>query len=156
MGDKSERFHVGDPVTIYTGARFKAVKIAQGIITDVQVQPFGDITDKMLKHESPDCKTKEALRCTMFFINGDLVEDGDIVTLITWDYIYDDEQFATILKESKKAKRDARAEAKKAKEPTEEETEEGSEMDVVSEETAKEQGGLFGTEDEELEEPIEA
>jgi len=87
LGDKSNRFKVGDKLELYVGSRYKPYKIAEAVITKVKVKQFKDITEQDLEFESPDCRTVDGLYCTMYHINNVLLKGDDIVTLISWNHV---------------------------------------------------------------------
>ncbi len=84
LGDKSKRFLENREVDIVIGSRYDQHVIKKTKIQFVYVKKWRDVTDSLLISESPDCRTKESLRCVMFHINGKILNDDDIVTIITW------------------------------------------------------------------------
>ena len=85
LGDKSNRFKVGDKVDIVTGSRYNQKIVKSTIIKSVFKLPVSSVNDYDLQYESPDCRTKEGLRCVMYHINNKILSNDDIVTLITWE-----------------------------------------------------------------------
>jgi len=85
LGDKRKRYE-GKLIDIVVGSRYKQYIIKKVYPVEIKVKKWKDVTDDDLIYESPDCQTKEGLRCVMFHINGKILEDDDIVTLITWGY----------------------------------------------------------------------
>lgn len=87
LGDKSNRFQVGDIIDIVIGSRFKPKRILKAQIMQMYVGKWKGIEDDLLEYESPDCQTKDGLYCTMYHINKKLIENNDIITLISWRLI---------------------------------------------------------------------
>jgi len=87
LGDKSKRYYLEMFLDLCVGSRYNYQIIRKGIITNVKIKPFGEITEQDLVYESPDCRSVEGLRCVMFHINKKILEDSDLVTLITWSFI---------------------------------------------------------------------
>jgi len=85
LGDKSDKYF-DKPIDLVIGSRYKQRIIKRVLAVDIKVKKWKDVTDSDLFYESPDCRTKEGLRCVMFHINGKILEDDDVVTLITWEY----------------------------------------------------------------------
>ena len=81
----SLKFKVGDKVDIVTGSRYNQKIVKSTIIKSVFKLPFSSVNDYDLQYESPDCRTKEGLRCVMYHINNKILSNDDIVTLITWE-----------------------------------------------------------------------
>jgi len=85
IGNKFERYN-NKLIDIVVGSRYKQRIIKSVFAVEIIIKKWSDVTDDDLLLESPDCRTKEGLRCTMFHINGKILEDDDEVTLITWGY----------------------------------------------------------------------
>lgn len=117
VGDKVSSYPKGRELSIIVGSRFKPQVLGYAEVTKAESMKFGEVTDKLLKTATPDARTKEGMRCSMWLTTGEVVEDDTVVTLVNFKPISAEEiekkkQEEAKLKEQKKKEKE---EAKKKK-----------------------------------------
>ena len=93
LGDKSAKYRKGMIVTVLCGARYgQRERIFDAVIDKVEVKRLGDLSPREIEHDNPELRrTDELARFLSQLYNREVGED-DIVTVIRFSKIVDNNQ----------------------------------------------------------------
>ncbi len=88
LGDRLDRFKLGQEVSITLGwSEEQAIPVSKAVITSVKLKKIKEVADDDLVGESPDCKTRQAIKYVLSAIYRKIATDDDYVTIISWKYV---------------------------------------------------------------------
>jgi hypothetical protein len=93
LGDKSAKYRKGMIVTVLCGARYgQRERIFDAVIDKVEVKQLQDLSPREIEHDNPELRrTDELARFLSQLYNREVGED-DIVTIIRFSKIVDNNQ----------------------------------------------------------------
>ena len=93
LGDKSAKYRKGMIVTVLCGARYgQRERIFDAVIDKVEVKQLADLSPREIEHDNPELRrTDELARFLSQLYNREVGED-DIVTVIRFSKIVDNNQ----------------------------------------------------------------
>lgn len=88
LGDQTSNYSVGDRIDIRVGWNSEnGSSVSEAIVTSICLKRIGELVSEDLYGESPDCLRPEAVKYVLSAIYRRVLDERDLVTIISWRYI---------------------------------------------------------------------